>query len=557
MRAKNMRSCTKRSSAEKSGAFTKRLAALCLAAFIALSLLGCAKTEVPQQTAPIVLPTPTAAPLPARGGSINLPMPTNADLKDPLKVNTEEMLNVFSLIYEGLLAVDQTSALTAGLAETWSSDETGRVWTLKLRNSARWHDNNEKVTAADVKFTYDRLSSVASSYYAYHASKIESVEAVDEYTVRVTMKAAGMASLYALTVPILREDYASAAMPVGTGPYKATFLSTGRLTLTANESWWKQRPYIDTVNFLARDNNETALASFAAGQLDMVPTSAVTAGKYREEGITTVYDILTQNAEFLLLNSANTALRDVNVRMALACGIDRGKIITNVYMNRAQACDVPVAPDSWLYDPASKVYDYDPASALALLKEAGYEDIDGDGFLEFVGASDSELTFTLLVSDSADNLREDAANAVAAQLLELGIQTEVVAAPYSLTDADSDFSKKLKAGEFDLALCGFNLGRDGLVSSFVDAGGANNYGKYASAELSSLAAAVAAAPDEAAYRAAASAFEMQFVKELPFLTLYFRLNSIVYDSAIRGVTGAREPDTLRTADKWYLFTEEG
>ncbi|MCE5236310.1 MAG: peptide ABC transporter substrate-binding protein [Clostridiaceae bacterium] len=552
-----MRSCTKRSSAEKSGAFTKRLAALCLAAFIALSLLGCAKTEVPQQTAPIVLPTPTAAPLPARGGSINLPMPTNADLKDPLKVNTEEMLNVFSLIYEGLLAVDQTSALTAGLAETWSSDETGRVWTLKLRNSARWHDNNEKVTAADVKFTYDRLSSVASSYYAYHASKIESVEAVDEYTVRVTMKAAGMASLYALTVPILREDYASAAMPVGTGPYKATFLSTGRLTLTANESWWKQRPYIDTVNFLARDNNETALASFAAGQLDMVPTSAVTAGKYREEGITTVYDILTQNAEFLLLNSANTALRDVNVRMALACGIDRGKIITNVYMNRAQACDVPVAPDSWLYDPASKVYDYDPASALALLKEAGYEDIDGDGFLEFVGASDSELTFTLLVSDSADNLREDAANAVAAQLLELGIQTEVVAAPYSLTDADSDFSKKLKAGEFDLALCGFNLGRDGLVSSFVDAGGANNYGKYASAELSSLAAAVAAAPDEAAYRAAASAFEMQFVKELPFLTLYFRLNSIVYDSAIRGVTGAREPDTLRTADKWYLFTEEG
>ena len=226
-------------------------------------------------------------------------------------------------------------------------------------------------------------------------------------------------------------------------------------------------------------------------------------------------------------------------------------------MNRAQACDVPIAPDSWLYDSASKVYDYDPARALALLKEAGYTDADNDGFLELNGMYYQELKLTLLVNDSADNLREDAANAIAAQLMELGIQVEVVAAPYSLTEADNEFNNKLKAGEFDLALCGFNLARDGIVSSFVETGGANNYGNYSSAELSSLADAVVTAADEAVYRAAASAFALQFVKELPFLTLYFRLNSIVYDSAIQGVTGVREPDTLRTAYKWYLLTENG
>jgi peptide/nickel transport system substrate-binding protein len=522
-----------------------------------LFAFGCKKAEEPLTSAPVLLPTPVAEPLPAQGGELNLPMPANADHVDPLSVNTEEMLNVFSLIFEGLLSMDQTSALVAGLAETWSCDESGKVWTLNLRNSAHWHDSGEKVTAADVKYTYDRLFSMPSSYYSYHAGKIQNVEVIDEYTVRITMKAAGIASLYALTVPIMHADSTSVMKPIGTGPFKVTYTSPALLTLSANDDWWKQKPYIDTIHFVARDNNETALASYAAGQLDMVPTSAVTAGKYREEGITTVYDILTQNAEFLFLNSSNAALKDVNVRMALACGIDRSNIITNVYMNRAQACDVPIAPDSWLYDSASKVYDYDPAHALALLKEAGYEDVDNDGFLEINGSRLNKLKFTLLVTDTADNLREDAANDIAAQLLKLGIQVEVVPAAYSLTESDNEYITKLKAGEFDLALCGFNLSRDGLLSAFVDANGARNYGKYFSTELSGLADGMLSAADETAYRAAASAFEMQFVKELPFLTLYFRLNSIVYDSAIQGVTGVREPDTLRTADKWYLYTQNG
>ena len=532
----------------------KRVLALCLVLVAAFSSVSCTKTEQPQET-PIVLPTPTPAPVPAQGGEITLPMPANADLLDPLLVNTEEMLNVFSLIFEGLLSVDQTSALTAGLAETWSADETGRVWTVKLRNSARWHDNNEKVTAADVKYTYDRLKSMASSYYAYHGAKIESVDVLDDYTVRFTMKKAGLSSLYALTVPVMRADSASATMPIGTGPFQVTALTGERIELSANENWWKQRPYLDKITFLARDNNETALASYAAGQLDMVPTSAVTAGKYREEGITTVYDILTQNAEILFFNSANAALQDINVRKALACGIDRGTIITNIYMNRAQACDVPFAPDSWLYDSSSKVYDYDPDRALSLLEESGYKDADGDGYLEESGMRYEELKFTLLVTDTADNLREGAANEIAAQLGKLGIQVEVVAAPYSLTEADNEFSKKLSSGEFDLALCGFNLARDGIVSQFVDANGSQNYGGFSSDKLTTLAEALVTAADETAYRCAASAMQQQFVQELPFLTLYFRLNSIVYDSAIQGVSGMREPDTLRTADKWYLYTQ--
>lgn len=111
--------------------------------------------------------------------------------------------------------------------------------------------------------------------------------------------------------------------------------------LVANEAWWKQRPYLDAITFLERDSNDTALASYRAGQLDMVPSSNTSVGSYRDDN-TIVLDIMTQTAELLLINNTNANLRDINVRKALACALDRGQIISNIYMNRAQPCDVPI-----------------------------------------------------------------------------------------------------------------------------------------------------------------------------------------------------------------------
>ena len=55
-------------------------------------------------------------------------------------------------------------------------------------------------------------------------------------------------------------------------------------------------------------------------------------------------------------------------------------------------------------------------------------------------------------------------------------------------------------------------------------------------------------------RDAASAFQLAFAEKLPFIPLYFRLNSIVYSTDIKGMTDVREPDIMRSVDKWYMFT---
>lgn len=529
-----------------------RLMALLVAALMAFS--GCDRSASGENEEEIAVPMATPEPQPITGGEVRMYIPTNADVTDPLKVNTEEMLNFFSMIFESLVSISADGKLTAELAENWTSEDGGKTWNIKLREWVTWHGHDISLTPSDIILTFERLKSLGDdSYYSYCTNTIESIEAIDNQNIKVVTKSGGYASLYGLTFPVMMSGEAT-ARPAGTGPYKYDGYRDGGVLLTANDSWWKQRPYIDSFLFIERDSNDVALASYSAGQLDMVPTSATTAGKYRQEGITTVQDVMTQSMELMLVNSTSGALSDSRVRQAIAYGLDRSKIISNVYMNRAQSCDVPIAPDSWIYDSKSKMYDYNASKALALLAEAGWTDVDEDGRLEKGGMALTELNLMLLVNDSSDSARKNAAAAIADQLSEIGISVEVVTAAYSVGQTGGEYMDMLKNGEYDIALIGMNLGRDSNLTEVMANGGKANYGNYYDYELDTLARTMMSAGDEAAYRDAASAFQLAFAEKLPFIPLYFRLNSIVYSADIKGMTDVREPDIMRSVDKWYMFT---
>ena len=530
-----------------------KLTAAALSLCVAL-LPGCKKAGAePAEESQIVLPTPEPEPQPVSGGELRLPMPANADIADPYVVNTEEMLSLYSLIYEGLIRLDGVGKLTASLAETWTADTSGKVWTINLRTSARWHDSGRQLSAEDVKYSYDRLAAMeGGSYYSALLSRVEKVDIIDSATVEITMKTKGISALYALTFPILPYTSTTLDLPEGTGPYRVSQAGSARIVLEANDNWWRLRPYIDTITFLARDSNDTALASYEAGQLDMVPTSLVSAGRYREEGTTAVIDIMTQSAELILINSTCESLKDIKARQAIACALDRSEIISNVYMNRAQACDVPVAPDSWIYDNTSKIYDYNTARAMTLLNELGWADVDNDDKLELNGRNYDEFFLTLLVNSSTDTVRLQAAQMAADQLGALGITVEIVSAEYVLGDSECEYMQLLKAGSFDIAMVGFNLGRDADLSSLVNRDGANNYGRFTNAYLESLAESMNTAEDEASYMAASHEMQQAIAAELPFITLYFRQNSIVYSTDIQGLTDVREPDIFRTVSRFTL-----
>lgn len=526
---------------------------LCL---VMLASIACSSIEPEIETTdePAITESPMVSitTSPSYGGVLRLPMPENADINNedynPLIVNTEEMLQLYSIVYDSMFKIDETNLLEPALAQSWVPDpEVENTWLITLRKEVKWHDGSA-FNADDVIYTYNSIYALGSeSYYVSTLNNVKRVEKVDEYTLRFTMSMPGMTALYSLNFPIINKN---SEVLMGTGAYKLNYIGDSKIVFTANSDWWDRSPYIETIEFYAKSSNETALASYNAGLLDLVPTAQLTVGQYAEEGKTIVSDIMTQNMEVLLINHDKKFCNDFVFRAAIAHSINRSRIITNIYMNRARTCDVPFPPDSWLYDSTQVAYNYNKEVAISMLEDIGFA-INSKG--NMVDSFKRKLELTLLTSSTTENTtRADAAKLIAEQLGEIGISVNVVTAEHTYGDDESEFMMALAEGDWDMALVGFNLSEGNELVKYLTPEGKNNFGNYNDEEMSRVVAAMNAAKDEESLRNAAYELQKLFVSELPFIVLYFRLNSVVYSAEILGVENMREPLLFRDLENWYL-----
>ena len=524
----------------------------------AVVITGCGGSVTPEPTEAPATSEPTQAPDGSPVGRIRLPMPENmADAEDcdPIGVRTEEMYQLFSLVFDTLIGVNGSNMLVPSLAMSWRSGGE-RIWLISLRQGVTWHDGSS-FTADDVVSTYDRIRRQTDGYYSDAAENIVSLMKLDESTIRVEMKSEGLSALYCLNFPITKAN--SDEVLMGTGAYRLESMTDEEIKLTVNTDWWGGTPQIETVEFLARGSNDLAIASYEAGMLDFVPTNSLTAKQYSSAGETVVASCMTQQMETLLINHNNTHLRKKEFRSAIAHLIDRSSIIANVYMNNARSCDMPVPPDSWLYDSSQVVYGYDRELALSLLTEQGYT-IDEDGNIGYFG---EKVSLRILVGSTPENsVRAEAAQLIADSLTSFGIGVELITANHDTASAspdpeseapysgDTEFVRLLREGNWDLALVGFSLSESNSLSKYLTPSGSNNFGHYSSETMTSLIEVMDSAVDEASLREAAYAVQSEFAEELPFIVLYFRLNSVIYSADIQGIGQLREPRLLENMKDW-------
>ena len=524
----------------------------------AVVITGCGGSVTPEPTEAPATSEPTQAPDDSTVGRIRLPMPENmADAEDcdPIGVRTEEMYQLFSLVFDTLIGVNGSNMLVPSLAMSWRSGGE-RIWLISLRQGVTWHDGSS-FTADDVVSTYDRIRRQTDGYYSDAAENIVSLMKLDESTIRVEMRSAGLSALYCLNFPITKAN--SDEVLMGTGAYRLESMTDEEIKLTVNTDWWGGTPQIEKVEFLARGSNDLAIASYEAGMLDFVPTNSLTAKQYSSAGETVVASCMTQQMETLLINHNNAHLRKREFRSAIAHLIDRSSIIANVYMNNARSCDMPVPPDSWLYDSSQVVYGYDRELALSLLTEQGYT-IDEDGNIGYFG---EKVSLRILVGSTPENsVRAEAAQLIADSLTSFGIGVELITANHDTASAspdpeseapysgDTEFVRLLREGNWDLALVGFSLSESNSLSKYLTPSGSNNFGHYSSETMTSLIEIMDSAVDEASLREAAYAVQSEFAEELPFIVLYFRLNSVIYSADIQGIGQLREPRLLENMKDW-------
>lgn len=528
----------------------------------ALLFAGCANNN-PQSTnkpddSAVVLPTPTPAAdiIPNADGKLYMYVPRNAVLANPLTVNTEVMQSMYSLIFESLIELDESAMVVPCLASSWTRSETDQnTWVFSLRENCKWQKDRGQFTGKDVVDTIEAIRELGEDNYYYEC--IEDIvrysySETEPYKLSITFSHPGLSAVAKLTFPIIKTSALDAQIPIGTGAYEVVRSNDTSTVLQANQNWWKRAPYISQITYLVRDSEEIALDSYSAGQLNFITTSALYSGTYRESNHTNVVDFMTQDMEVMLFNHKKALLKDSRMRRALAYCVNRQEIISYVYMNKAHECDVPIAPDAYAYDGAYKLYDYNTEKALSLLTELGYSDNDDDGKLE-LGVSTSELTLRLLVNTVSQNMiRSDAAKKIQEQFAKVGITVEVIEAEFNREDG-GEYLRMLKEGDFDIALCGFNMSMAYDLRAVLSSSGDRNYGRYSSAEMDSLVTALYMSKDEAETRANAGALMKGFTEELPFMVLYYRMNSLIYTSELKGVTALRKPDILRNIENWYMY----
>src|SRR5262249_16302010 len=110
---------------------------------------------------------------------------------DPARLFGIENQTMCNQIYNGLTKYDygRTNQLIPDLAERWDLSPHGKVYTFFLRKGIKWHKGYGELTADDVKFSYERvLDPHTASKYRGEFRLVEKFEAVDAYTVRITLK---------------------------------------------------------------------------------------------------------------------------------------------------------------------------------------------------------------------------------------------------------------------------------------------------------------------------------------------------------------------------------
>jgi ABC-type transport system substrate-binding protein len=236
---------------------------------------------------------------------------------------------------------------------------------------------------------YSEPLSVAAPSCDY-GGKIASIEAVDEFTVKFTMCSPDPAfpqkaafTPFGIYPQEWLNAYANAenqetllSKPVGTGPFYLENWARGEsLTFKAYDNYWGEKPAYDTLVFRWATEGAQRLLELQSGTVDQITNlSPDDYDTVKEDSNLVFIPVANPNVLYLAMTNTFTPFDNVDVRRAIAMGIDRQRIVDNFYADGAEVpshftpCSLPngCVGEPW--------YDFDPEAARALLAEAGYPD---------------------------------------------------------------------------------------------------------------------------------------------------------------------------------------
>ena len=422
----------------------------------------------------------------------------SATLSDPKTFNSllavdQASATAVNDLFDGLVRLNpQNLEMGPMLAERWEYNGDGTVCTFHLRHDVHWHDG-APFTAADVTFTfdatYDERVPNSMKYLLLVDGKRMQVEAVDDYTVRLTLPRPFAPLINSLSQPILPKHILGPSLKdgtfaqqwgidtspeklIGTGPYRMVrYVPAQFIEYQRNPDYWMKDdagarlPYLEAQTRLIVPTQDTMYLKFLAGQTDVHPPRPEEVADLRAKAAAlkitvaelgletgTTFVSFNRNPRHYVKNGKTdprlTWFTDPNFLRAIAHAIDKQSMIINCLNGYGKPAVAEISPENTLYHhPHLSDYAYDLNEAKRLLTEAGYTDRDGDGVIEDREGNPIEFS---LNTNAGNQVREKICSILKEDWTKLGMKVN-----YRPLDFTTLVEKIDNTFDWDAILIGF------------------------------------------------------------------------------------------------------
>lgn len=383
----------------------------------------------------------------------------------PILASDSSSADICGLVFNGLVRYGKNLNLEGELAESWEIKEGGLVIIFHLRKNVRWHDG-VTFTARDVEFTYRKLIDPnVRTPYSGDFERVKSLEVLDDYTVKITYKepfSPGLSSWGMWIMPkhiLEKEDLSNtrfARTAIGTGPYKFRQWKTGeKIVLVSNHDYYEGRPYIDRYIYRIIPDQASIFLELQTQGVDQVGLTPLQYARQTDSPFFKEhykkYKYPAFGYTYLAFNLKDPRFADRRVRTAIDYAIDKEEIIKGILLGLGRVSTGPFPPESWAYNKEVKPLPYDPQTAKELLRQVGWQDTDGDGWLE----KDGKIFQFTVMTNQGNDPRRMAAEIIQRRLKEIGVKVEI-----RILEWATFLTEFIDKRKFEAVVLGWNLSRD-------------------------------------------------------------------------------------------------
>lgn len=360
---------------------------------------------------------------------------------------------LFSLIYQGLFAVDRDYQVEPMLCKRYSRSEDMKTYTFYIEDAT--FSDGSRLTAQDVVATL--LAAKESTIYSGRFNHIAEIALSADGGITVQLNTAYENLPVLLDIPILKQSELDSAYPLGTGPYVLENNPTG-LRLRRRSNWWCNAEMTVTapaISIVAAESTTQIRDEFEFSGLSLVCADP---GSDNYADFRCDFELWDcENGIFLYLacNMDSKVFSIPEIRTALTYAIDRDAIAEEHYRGFARSAVLPMSPQSPYYsEKLAETYSYDSVKFAQALNNAAL-------------LQENPIVFLV---NSDDSLRVRVARDIRDMLVDCGLKVEMKEV------SSGEYRTALLYRTYDLYLGQTKLSANMDLSSFFYSGGALSYG---------------------------------------------------------------------------------